>query len=410
MAIELSEKQIKDGWQIVKFGEIAKNISKRVEPSETDLEVYVGLEHLDPQSLRITRRGVPADVKGQKLRVRPGQIIFGKRRAYQKKIAVADFEGICSAHAMVLEEVVGKIIPGLLPFFMQSDMFMDRAVAISEGSLSPTIKWKTLAIQEFPLPPIERQQEILEMLEKVEENIVHNINTSLSSEQLIGALLAGHVSSIKNKNVASKKLRQIGVWKGGGTPSKANKSYWTDGTIPWVSSKDMGTKIILDVPDKITDEALKHSSANLIEAESILFVTRSGILRHTLPVALTACDTAINQDIKALTCNDCITPKYLWVLLTYYAPSILYQCVKTGTTVESIDFKLLKDFEVPVPSKTEQTNFVEIWTFLKEIERQSYRKTEKLKVMRRQVVDQLMVKCGSPQGASMRVGRMKAEG
>lgn len=65
MAIELSEKQKKDGWQIVKFGEIAKNISKRVEPSETDLEVYVGLEHLDPQSLRITRRGVPADVKGQ---------------------------------------------------------------------------------------------------------------------------------------------------------------------------------------------------------------------------------------------------------------------------------------------------------------------------------------------------------
>lgn len=397
MAIELSEKQIKDGWQIVKFGEIAKNISKRVEPSETDLEVYVGLEHLDPQSLRITRRGVPADVKGQKLRVRPGQIIFGKRRAYQKKVAVADFEGICSAHAMVLEEVVGKIIPGLLPFFMQSDMFMDRAVAISEGSLSPTIKWKTLAIQEFPLPPIERQKEILEVLEKVEENIDHNINISLSSDQFIRALIAGHVSSIKNKNAVSKKLREIGAWKGGGTPSKANKSYWTDGTIPWVSSKDMETKIISDVPDKITDEALQHSSANLIEAESILFVTRSGILRHTLPIALTARDTAINQDIKALTCNDGITPKYLWILLTYYAPSILYQCVKTGTTVESLDFKLLKDFEVPVPSKTEQTKFVETWAFLKEIERQSYRKTEKLKVMRRQVVDQLMVRCGGVQ-------------
>jgi type I restriction enzyme, S subunit len=182
MAIKLTEKQIKDGWQIVKFGEIAKNISKRVEPSETDLEVYVGLEHLDPQSLRITRRGVPADVKGQKLRVRPGQIIFGKRRAYQKKLAVADFDGICSAHAMVLEEVVGKIIPGLLPFFMQSDMFMDRAVAISEGSLSPTIKWKTLETQEFPLPPIERQKEILEVLEKLEdaeEKTVSCLNSSL---------------------------------------------------------------------------------------------------------------------------------------------------------------------------------------------------------------------------------------
>ena len=167
MAIKLSEKQKQAGWQIVKFGEIAKSISQRVEPSETNLEVYVGLEHLDPQSLRITRRGVPSDVKGQKLCVRPGQIIFGKRRAYQKKVAVADFDGICSAHAMVLEAIPGKIISELLPFFMQSDMFMDRAVAISEGSLSPTIKWKTLAIQEFPLPPLERQKEILDVLTKL---------------------------------------------------------------------------------------------------------------------------------------------------------------------------------------------------------------------------------------------------
>jgi len=87
---------------------------------------------------------------------------------------------------MVLEEVAGKIIPGLLPFFMQSEMFMDRAVAISEGSLSPTIKWKTLAIQEFPLPPIEHQKEILEVLKKledVEEKTVSCLNSSLYALQ-----------------------------------------------------------------------------------------------------------------------------------------------------------------------------------------------------------------------------------
>ena len=188
MVVELSKKQINDGWQIVKFGEIAKNISKRVDPAETDLEVYVGLEHLDPQSLRIPRRGEPADVKGQKLRVRPGQIIFGKRRAYQKKVAVADFDGICSAHAMVLEEVVDKIIPGLLPFFMQSDMFMDRAVAISEGSLSPTIKWKTLAIQEFSVPPIDRQKEILKVLEKIQKSQDTNYEVESQGRKLIRAL------------------------------------------------------------------------------------------------------------------------------------------------------------------------------------------------------------------------------
>lgn len=165
--MQLTEKQKSEGWRIVKFGEIAKSVSKRVEPGNTDLEIYVGLEHLDPGNLRITRRGVPSDVTGQKLRVRPGQIIFGKRRAYQRKVAVADFDGICSAHAMVLEATPETVAPEYLPFFMQSDMFMERAVAISEGSLSPTIKWKTLANQEFPLPPRPRQEEILNAIKKI---------------------------------------------------------------------------------------------------------------------------------------------------------------------------------------------------------------------------------------------------
>ena len=165
--MRLTEQQKSQGWRIVKFGEIAKSVSKRVDPANTELEVYVGLEHLDPDNLRITRRGVPGDVKGQKLLVKPGQIIFGKRRAYQRKVAVADFEGICSAHAMVLEAIPEVVIPEYLPFFMQSDMFMERAVAISEGSLSPTIKWKTLASQEFPLPPRERQETMLEVISKI---------------------------------------------------------------------------------------------------------------------------------------------------------------------------------------------------------------------------------------------------
>jgi len=153
--------QLPNGWQLVKFGEIAKNISRRVEPSETDLDIYVGLEHLDPDSLSIQRHGVPSDVAGQKLKVKKGQIIFGKRRAYQRKVAVADWDCICSAHAMVLEEKTGKIVSGFLPFFMRADLFMNRAVAISEGSLSPTIKWKVLEQQEFIIPGLELQKDLL---------------------------------------------------------------------------------------------------------------------------------------------------------------------------------------------------------------------------------------------------------
>jgi len=229
MAITLSDKQVQDGWQVVKFAEIAKNISKRVDPTTTDLEVYVGLEHLDPQSLRIQRRGVPSDVKGQKLQVRPGQIIFGKRRAYQKKLAVADFDGICSAHAMVLEEIPGKIIPGLLPFFMQSDMFMDRAVAISEGSLSPTIKWKTFAVQEFPLPPFGRQKEILEVLEKNEEVKVKK-KTSLDSLNRLKRVLLARIfdkNRAKGKQWTFTTLKNVAQYQNG--KAFPSKDYSLDG-------------------------------------------------------------------------------------------------------------------------------------------------------------------------------------
>lgn len=154
-------------YQEVKFGEIARQIAKRVDPSETNLDIYVGLEHLDPDSLKIARHGVPSDVKGEKLLVKQGQIIFGKRRAYQRKLAVADWDCICSAHAMVLEAIPGKILPEFLPFFMQSNQFMERAVEISEGSLSPTIKWKVLSEQIFKIPNFSSQKNAISTLKKI---------------------------------------------------------------------------------------------------------------------------------------------------------------------------------------------------------------------------------------------------
>jgi len=156
---------LKPGGQRVKFGELANCVNDRVDdPSTAGVERYVGLEHLDPESLTIRRWGSPEDVESTKLRFKPGDIIFGKRRAYQRKLAVADFEGICSAHAMVLRAKPAILLPEFLPFLMQSDLFMERAVEISVGSLSPTINWKTLAQQEFALPPLAVQKDIVEAL------------------------------------------------------------------------------------------------------------------------------------------------------------------------------------------------------------------------------------------------------
>lgn len=163
------KRSLPEGWRWVRFDEMAESITERVDdPSEAGVDFYVGLEHLDPDSLRIRRWGTPEDVAATKLRFRPGDIIFGRRRAYQRKIAVADFEGICSAHALVLrarEEIVDK---KFLPFFMQSDAFFNRALSISVGSLSPTINWRTLARQEFAVPPKTEQRRIAEILFQVQ--------------------------------------------------------------------------------------------------------------------------------------------------------------------------------------------------------------------------------------------------
>nr|WP_235299676.1 restriction endonuclease subunit S [Portibacter marinus] len=161
----------KDDFEEKTFDEVADQISKRIDPGKTELEIYVGLEHLDPDNLTIKRTGVPADVKGTKLLIWKEDIIFGKRRAYQRKVAVSHFDGICSAHSMVLRAKEYVIEKDFLPFFMQSDAFMNRAIQISEGSLSPTIKWKVLKTQRFFFPKKEKQQGLITLFKSFDTNI-----------------------------------------------------------------------------------------------------------------------------------------------------------------------------------------------------------------------------------------------
>jgi len=150
----------------------------------------------------------------------------------------------------------------------------------------------------------------------------------------------------------------VGVWRGGGTPSKANSSFWTDGTIPWVSPKDMKRPHIAEAIDNITDEAIARSATQLIPEGSVLIVTRSGILQHSLPVAANTVPVAINQDLKALTPYNGIETEFVMRQLRADAPEILKTCAKSGTTVDSIDFERLKDHEFRLPPLPEQRRIV----------------------------------------------------
>ena len=147
-----------------RFEQIAINSTEKKKPTEEDRFTYLGLEHLDSGSLKVTRFGSDVAPIGEKLVMREGDVLFGKRRAYQKKVAIAPFDGIFSAHGMVLRPREDVIDKDFFPLFISSNYFLDAAIKISVGSLSPTINWRDLRNLEFNLPPLEEQRKLAKVL------------------------------------------------------------------------------------------------------------------------------------------------------------------------------------------------------------------------------------------------------
>ncbi len=158
--------ELKSGWRRVKFGEVVRLVSERCDPVSSGIERFVGLEHLEPGELRVRSWGEVADGTTFTNRFRSGQVLFGKRRAYQRKVALADFDGVCSGDIYVLESTnPERFLPELLPFICQSDAFFEHAVGTSAGSLSPRTNWTSLAEYEFALPPLDEQQRCVNALQ-----------------------------------------------------------------------------------------------------------------------------------------------------------------------------------------------------------------------------------------------------
>lgn len=225
---------------------------------------------------------------------------------------------------------------------------------------------------ELPLPPKQIQTTIVSKIEELFSELDKGIeNLRLAQQQLKtyrqAVLKWAFEGRLMNENVKEgelpagwkiQKLNDIGTWKGGGTPAKSNKAYWEKGNILWVSPKDMKSKVIHDTIDKITIHAIENSSTKLVNKGSILFVVRSGILRRTLPVAITICDVTVNQDLQAFTPKDVLT-EYVYWYVQAKNEDIRKDCSKDGTTVESIESALLKNYLIPVCSVLEQERVVQ---------------------------------------------------
>ena len=254
----------KSTWKRVAFGDAIASITDRVNnPSEAGVNRYVGLEHLDPGIMTVQRWDRPEKVEAQKLRFQPGDVIFGRRRAYQKKVARADFEGICSAHALVLRAKPDQVHPDFLPVFLSSHYFLDRAIAISVGSLSPTVNWRDLKVQEFDLPPLDEQKRIADLLWALERH-----RDSLA--ELCEPIVACQIPLMEVDASASLTVEDVVTTaRSGATPLRSNKAFY-GGSIPWLKSGEVVGDGIVMTGETITDEGLAGSATWLAPAGAVV--------------------------------------------------------------------------------------------------------------------------------------------
>ena len=168
-----------------KFSEIAYNITDKKMPEPGDEELYIGLEHLDSGRLRVTRWGSEVELVGQKLVMQKGDILFGRRNTYLRRAAIAPHDGIFSAHGMIFRPNTAIIDPDYFPFFISSDYFMDAAIRISVGSLSPTVNWKTLKELDFFLPDLNQQRHTAELLSAANETKEAYQDLLIKSDELV---------------------------------------------------------------------------------------------------------------------------------------------------------------------------------------------------------------------------------
>lgn len=198
---------------------------------------------------------------------------------------------------------------------------------------------------------IEKTEAIIEQTEKVKKGLMQQLLTKGIGHRKFKKTEIGEIP--EGWNVKS--LDEIGTWYGGGTPSKQKQSYWTKNKgIVWVSPKDMYDTVIIKSEDYLTEEAVVEKGLKVLPQGSILVVTRSGILRNRVPIALAGCPLTINQDLKSLVVSPEYDNEYVFYTLSELSDLIRKKCVKSGTTVESIDVPLLKEFKIPIPPIEEQ--------------------------------------------------------
>jgi len=394
-------KKVNSDWQKARFDEIATVVTDRIDkPIESGLKDYIGLEHLDTDCIRIKRFGSTEDVDATKFLCKKGDIIFGKRNSYLRKVAISDRDAVVSAHSMVLRPTGDKIYPNFLPCFMQSSIFWKTAHSISEGSMSPTIKWKTLAAQEFWLPSIEEQKKISELLWSIEDNIQKTEELIETTEKLKQGLL----NELLTKGIGHTRFKDSEL---GRIPEEWEvkkisdiTEYVSYGFTNPMPTTDEGPFMITAAninKGKIQYDSARHTLYTAYEEltpkskpiiDDIL-LTKDGTLGKVAIVDRN--DICINQSVA------CMRLKKESINLNFFVQMLQSPYIQkrmlsdsSGSTIKHIYITKFAKMVVPIPSKEEQQSIVQILEKVEtELEKQNVH-IEKLSRLKNKLTNELL--------------------
>lgn len=226
-------------WERHSLGDIARASKEKVDSKGGDVERYIAGEHMETDDLKIHRWGDVGEVDlgpAFHRRFRPGQVLYGSRRTYLRKVAVADFDGVCANTTFVVEtKDENVLLPEFLPFIMTSEPFHTFAIAESKGSVNPYVNWSDIERFEFDLPPLDEQKRIADLLWAIER---HRLEIAGVADSLAKASET-RLGELWKAQTGKEAIGDIADCVTGSTPPKAKAVYWTSSDVPFYTPSEI---------------------------------------------------------------------------------------------------------------------------------------------------------------------------
>ncbi len=281
-------------WKKYKLDEFAKLVKKQYQPNVDEELIYIGLEHIEQQTLSINGYGNSKNVISQKYRFSSGDILFGKLRPYFRKVFRPKFDGVCSTDIWVLNAKNGYD-QGFLFYFLANQSFIDACNSGSSGTRMPRADWDHLSETEWNIPPYPTQRRIADILSALDDKIELNRQTNATLEAIAQAIFKEWFVDFNFPGATGELVEsELGMiprgWRAdsilvvadllsGGTPSTKIDEYW-NGDINWISAKDVSSaqgSFVLDTERKITRLGVKNSSTKILPKLTTIVTARGTV-------------------------------------------------------------------------------------------------------------------------------------